>query len=44
MNCRTTAAYKLKTGLGFKQHGAMLTKKKSVLTKNSLFEEEHKKV
>ena len=27
MNCRTTAAYKLKTGLGFKQHGAMLTKK-----------------
>ena len=42
MNCRTAAAYKFRTRLGFKQYDVILTKKQSVLTKlKSSFEGEN---
>ena len=33
MDCRTAAAYKFRTRLGFKQYDVILTKEQSVLTK-----------
>ena len=33
MDCRTTAAHKFRTRLGFKQYDVILTKKQTVLTK-----------
>ena len=43
MDCRTTAAHKFRTRLGFKQYDVILTKKQSVLTKiKSSFEGEYK--
>ena len=33
LDCRTTAAHKFRTRLGFKQYDVILTKEQSVLTK-----------
>ena len=33
MDCKTIAAHKFRTRLGFKQYNVILTKEKSVLTK-----------
>ena len=42
MDCRTTAAHKFRTRLGFKQYDLILTKEQSVLTKiKSSFEGEN---